>query len=223
MTTISDRATDTAIISPDEDNITTDSPAPAVNPLRGNPGVVGVPTVIAGAIGLGLINIGALPGGAVGATLAIVSTCTAIGLLITTIWAAALGQNASASLFAVFLGFYGSYAALALGMTHGWFGTSAASATEAQVAWLWCWLITIIMVTLVTLRLPSSFTLLLGLVDVALAALLAGTLTGSTSLIRVGGVIVFAFVAVAVYLYADLMFTETGGRGLPLGRPLITR
>ncbi len=86
-----------------------------------------------------------------------------------------------------------------------------------------CWLITIVMLTLVTLRLPSSFTFLLGLVDIALALLLAGTMADSTSLIRAGGIIVFAFVAVAVYLYADLMFTETGGRGLPLGRPLITR
>ncbi|MEU1600526.1 GPR1/FUN34/YaaH family transporter [Streptomyces sp. NPDC005708] len=200
-----------------------EAPAPSVNPLAGNPGVVGVPTVIAGAVGLSLVNIGALPGGATSATLAILSTCTAVGLLITTAWAAALGQNASASLFAVFFGFYASYAALALGLSHGWFGTSAGSVTDAQAAWLWCWLITIVMVTLVTLRLPSSFTLLLGLVDVALALLLAGTMTGATILIRVGGAVVFAFVAVSVYLYADLMFTETGGRGLPLGRPLITR
>ncbi|MEV6904289.1 GPR1/FUN34/YaaH family transporter [Amycolatopsis sp. NPDC051372] len=189
----------------------------------GSPGVVGVPTVIAGAIGLGLVNIGALPGGAAGATLAILSTCTAVGLLITTVWAAALGQNASASLFGVFFGFYASYAALVLGLSHDWFGTSAVSATDAQVAWLWCWLITIVVVTLVTLRLPSSLTLQLGLVDVALALLLAGTMSGATSLIRVGGAFVFAFVAVTVYLYADLMFIATGGCGLPLGRPLITR
>jgi succinate-acetate transporter protein len=200
-----------------------ETPAPTVNPLAGNPGVVGVPTVIAGAIGLGLVNMGALPDGATSATLAILSTCTAVGLLITTIWAAALGQNVSASLFGVFFGFYASYAALALGLSHGWFGTSAVSATDAQISWLWCWLITIILVTLVTLRLPSSLTLQLGLVDIALALLLAGTISGANSLIRVGGAFVFAFVAVSVYLYADLMLTETGGRGLPLGRPLITR
>jgi succinate-acetate transporter protein len=146
-----------------------------------------------------------------------------LGLLIATVWAAALGQNASASLFAVFFGFYASYAALALGLSHGWFGTSVDSATDAQVTWLWCWLITIVILTLVTLRLPSSFTLLLSLVDIALALLLAGTMTGVTSLIRAGGAVVFAFVAVSVYLYADLMSTVTGGRGLPLGRPLLTR
>ncbi|MEW2507751.1 GPR1/FUN34/YaaH family transporter [Amycolatopsis sp. NPDC047767] len=201
----------------------TDPEAPTANPLAGNPGVVGIPTVIAGAVGLGLINIGAMPGGASGATLAILGTCTVIGLLITTVWAAALGQNASASLFAVFFGFYASYAALTLGLAHGWFGTSVVSATDAQVTWLLSWLITIVLLTLVTLRLPSSFTLLLGLVDLALALLLAGTMTGATGLTRAGGAVVFAFVAVSVYLYADLMSTETGGRGLPLGRPLLTR
>ncbi|WIX75679.1 GPR1/FUN34/YaaH family transporter [Amycolatopsis carbonis] len=220
MTVISDHAQDPGARATGKP---TDLEAPTANPLAGNPGVVGIPTVIAGAIGLGLINIGALPGGASGATLAILSTCTAMGLLITTVWAAALGQNASASLFAVFFGFYASYAALTLSLAHGWFGTSVVSATDAQVAWLLSWLITIVMLTLVTLRLPSSFTLLLGLVDIALALLLAGTMTGATSLTRAGGAVVFAFVAVSVYLYADLMSTETGGRGLPLGRPLLTR
>ncbi|MEU4672995.1 GPR1/FUN34/YaaH family transporter [Amycolatopsis sp. NPDC023774] len=216
MTVISDDA-------PDLGTSTAGKAALTANPLAGNPGVIGVPTVIAGALGLGLVNVGALPGGATSAMLAILSTCTAVGLLITTVWAAALGQSVSASLFGVFFGFYASDVVLTLGLSHGWFGTSAVAATEAQVAWLWCWLITIVLVTLVTLRLPFSFTLMLGLVDVALALLLAGTATGANSLIRAGGVVVLAFVAVQVYLYADLMFTETGGRGLPLGRPLITR
>ncbi|WIV52987.1 GPR1/FUN34/YaaH family transporter [Amycolatopsis nalaikhensis] len=216
MTVISDDA-------PDLGTATAGKAALTANPLAGNPGVIGVPTVIAGALGLGLGNVGVLPGGATSATLAILSTCTAVGLLITTVWAATLGQSVSASLFGVFFGFYASYVVLTLDLSHGWFGTSAGSATDAQVAWLWCWLITIVVVTLVTLRLPFSFTLMLGLVDVALALLLAGAATGATSLIRAGGVVVLAFVAVQAYLYADLMLTETGGRGLPLGRPLLTR
>ncbi|WP_326834071.1 GPR1/FUN34/YaaH family transporter [Amycolatopsis rhabdoformis] len=222
MTVISDDTPDLATGSAGK-TTEPEAPVPTANPLAGNPGVIGVPTVIAGALGLGLVNVGALPGGAAGATLAILGTCTAVGLLITTIWAAALGQSVSAGLFAVFFGFYASYVVLTLGLAHSWFGGSAVSATDAQVAWLWCWLITIVLVTLVTLRLPASFTLMLGFVDVALALLLAGTMTGATGLIRAGGAVVFAFVAVQVYLYADLMFTETGGRGLPLGRPLVTR
>src|SRR5262245_37162430 len=108
------------------------APAPAANPLAGNPGMVGIPTVIAGAIGLGLVNTGYVPAAAAGAAIPIIMSATAIGLLLATIWAAALGQNASATLFAVFFGFYGSYATLALGLTHNWFGIPADQLVRTQ-------------------------------------------------------------------------------------------
>ena len=195
--------------------------APATNPLFGNPGIVGIPTVIAGAVGLGLINIGYLPATASGAALPIMIMATAVGLLLTTIWAAALGQNASASLFAVFFGFYGSYAAFALGLYHGWFGIATSEFPRATEAWLICWFVTIVLMTLTTLRLPWSFTLLLGLVDIALVLLYQGTSSGGTGWTRAAGVVVFLFIAVAIYLFVDVMDTETGGNGLPLGRPLL--
>lgn len=195
--------------------------APPTNPLLGNPGIVGIPTVIAGAVGLGLINIGYLPPTASGAALPIMIMATAIGLLLTTIWAAALGQNASASLFAVFFGFYGSYAAFVLGLYHGWYAIAPAQFTKATEAWLICWFVTIMLMTLTTLRLPWSFTLLLGLVDVALVLLYEGTSSGTTGWTRAGGVIVFLFIAVAIYLFIDVMDKETGGRGLPLGPPIL--
>jgi succinate-acetate transporter protein len=194
---------------------------PPTNPLLGNPGMVGIPTVIAGAISLGLIDTGYLPATASGAALPIMIMATAIGLLITTVWAAALGQNASASLFAVFFGFYGSYAAFVLGVVHGWYGISATGVTKATEAWLICWLATILLMTLTTLRLPWSFTLLLGLVDVALVLLYLGTSTGDTSWTHLGGAVVFLFIGVAVYLFVDIMDSETGGKGLPLGRPIL--
>lgn len=194
---------------------------PATNPLRGNHGMVGIPTVIAGAIGLGLVNIGFVPAAAAGAGLPIMLTATAIGLLITTIWAAALGQNASASLFAVFFGFYGSYTALVLGLTRGWYGIPAEQIARTTELWIICWLATILMLTLTTLRLPWSFTLLLGLVDVALVLLYLGVSTGDTVWTRAGGAVVFALIAVAAYLFVDIMDSETGGKGLPLGRPVL--
>jgi uncharacterized protein len=195
--------------------------APATAPLLGNPAIVGIPTVIAGAIGLGLVNVGYVPAAAAGAGIPIIMTATAIGLLITTIWAAALGQNASASLFAVFFGFYGSYAALTLGLQHNWFGIPPEQVTRTVELWLICWLATIGLMTLTTLRLPSSFTLLLGLVDVALVLLLLGSTSGRVAWTHAGGVVVFAFVAVAVYLFVDVIERETGGSGLPLGQPLV--
>jgi succinate-acetate transporter protein len=77
------------------------------------------------------------------------------------------------------------------------------------------------MLTLATLRLPSAFTLLFVLVDLALAAVLVGTLNGSSGWLKVGGVIVFAFAAVGVYLYAAIASLVTGGTGYPLGRPVV--
>lgn len=218
-----DRATTTT------DPATTDSEASDIDPpasatpgpLAGQPGMVGIPTVVAGAVGLGLVNIGYVPASAAGAALPTILTATAIGLLITTIWAAALGQNVSASLFAVFFGFYGSYVALALGLYHNWYAIPADQANATVAVWLICWLVTIALLTVVTLRLPWSFTLLLGLVDLALVLLLAGTLTGVPALNQAGGVVVFVFIGVAIYLYLDLVSTETGGEGLPLGRALL--
>jgi succinate-acetate transporter protein len=197
------------------------SKPPHPSPLSGNPGMVGIPTVIAGAIGLGLVDTGYVPASASAAAIPIIMTATAIGLLIATIWAAALAQNASATLFAVFFGFYGSYAALLLGLNHNWFAIPADQVTKTVELWLICWLGTIVLLTLTTLRLPWSFTLLLGLVDVALALLLVGTARGSDTWTHAGGAVVWGFVAVAVYLYIDIMSKETGGKGLPLGRPLL--
>jgi succinate-acetate transporter protein len=197
------------------------APAPAAGPAHGQPGIVGIPTVIAGAVGLGLVTLGVLPTGATAATIAIVMTCTTVGLLITTIWAAALGLNAAASIFAVFFGFYSSYAALVLGLTNSWFGTTAEQASAVTAVWIICWLVTIAVLTLITLRMPLVFTVLFGLVDVALVFLLVGTLTTEIFYTRVAGAVVVGFIAVAVYLYADVMSTETGGKPLPMGRPLL--
>lgn len=198
-----------------------DEPAPGANPLAGAPGIVGIPVTIAGALGLGFVNVGYVPAAAASAALPTIVTATAVGLLLTTVWAAALGQNASASLFGVFFGFYASYGALALGLAHGWYGIPPDQAVATQKLWLICWLLTILMLTAVTIRLPWSFTLLLGLVDIALVLLLVGTANADTTMLNLGGWVVFGFVAVAVYLYVDVIWQETGGKGLPLGRPIV--
>lgn len=139
----------------------------------------------------------------------------------TTIWAAALGQNVTAGVFGVFFGFYGSYAALILGLNHNWFAIPADQVSKAVVVWLVTWLVIVVMLTLATLRLPSSYTLLLVLVDIALALLIPATLQESTILNRLAAAVVFGFIAVAIYLFVDVMERETGGKGLPLGRVIV--
>jgi hypothetical protein len=77
------------------------------------------------------------------------------------------------------------------------------------------------LLTVLVVRLPWTYPLLLAIVDVALVFLLIGNLTGSTTATHVGGWFVFAFVALVGYYYVAALWEETGGRALPLGRPLV--
>jgi uncharacterized protein len=189
---------------------------------EGNPALIGVPTFLVGSIALGLVLTGYVPATATGASIPIIMTATGLGQVIAAVWAARLAQNAVASVFGVFAGFWTSYAGLVLGLTHNWFGITAADAVGAQKLFLLAWLITIVLLTVVSLRLPFAFTLLFVLVDLALLFVFLGTANASTGLVKLGGVFVFAFVVVGAYLFLDAMSAATGGRNLPLG-PAVLR
>jgi succinate-acetate transporter protein len=185
--------------------------------------MVGIPNVIAGATGLGLVTSGVFPASAAGAALPILLSATSIGMLIATIWAAALGQNITATLYGTILGFYISYVALGIGLRHGWYAIPAADASAAVEIYLICWLVAIGALTITTLRMPWSFTLLFSLVDLALVVLLIGSYNGSAAITKAGGWVVMAFVAEAIYIYFHVMSLATDGKGLPLGRPILGR
>ena len=162
-----------------------------------------------------------MPATAVGASLPIIAAATALGLTISTVWAAATGQSAVASIFGIFAGFWLSYAVLVLGLTHAWFGISADAAVHTQGLFLIAWLAIVVMLTLATLRLPLAFTALFTLIDLALVAVLIGTLQGPAGWLKLGGVLVFVFAAIGVYLYVGIASLVTGGKGLPFGRPVL--
>lgn len=195
--------------------------APPVSTPVGDPAMIGVPTFVAGATALGLVLTGYVPSSAVGASVAIILCATGLGQVVAAVWAASLGQNAVSSVFGIFGGFWISYGVLVLGLIHNWFGISAAAATATQGLFLIAWLVTIGSLTLFTLRLPAAFTLLFVLVDLALVLVLWGTVGHSTGATTAGGYAVFAFTAVGVYLYASAAFVATGGKPLPLGRPVV--
>ena len=130
------------------------APAPPSGPLAGAPGIVGIPMAVAGAFGLGLVNTGFIPASAAAAALPTVIAASAVGLLLTTVWACALGQNTSAGIFVLFFGFFATYGALSLGLINGWYGIPADQMVNAQALWLTCWLFIFVMLTFVTLRLP---------------------------------------------------------------------
>jgi uncharacterized protein len=165
-------------------------------------------------LGLALINYAPAAGGA----LPIIILATGIGQLVATLWAAALGQSAVAAIFGIFSGFWLSYAALLVGLTHGWWGVTPAATIHTVAAFLISWLIIIGVLTLGSLRLPAAFTL----IDVALILVLAATINGSSGLNKAGGIVVFAFAAVGAYVFAGSLSVATGGKPLPLGRPVIT-
>jgi succinate-acetate transporter protein len=162
-----------------------------------------------------------------GAPLAIVLAATALGLLLATIWSAAVGQSAVAAVFGIFGTFWLSYAVLVLGLDHNWFAIAITAVLATVKLFLVSWLVVILMLTLATLRLPSAFTALFALVSLALLLLLLAFAEASaagvpsTGLLKTAGYVVLVFAALGVYLFFSAASAGTGGKALPLGKPLM--
>jgi len=193
----------------------------AATPLAGDPAILGLPSFIVGSVALGLGLVGVVPATAAGAPLAIILAATSVGLFIAAIWAAALGQSAVASIFGIFGGFWLSYAVLVIGLLHNWFAIPVPAAVATQKLFLITWLAVIVMLTLATLRLPVAFTAVFALIDVALVLLLIATIQASAGLTKAAGYVVLAFAAVGVYLFFGSASVATGGKALPLGKPIL--
>src|ERR1700719_2125999 len=179
-------------------------PEPVVGPMAGDPSILGLGSFIVGSVALGLSLVGVVPAGVLGAPLAIILAATALGLLVSAVWCAALGQSAVAAVFGIFGTFWLSYAVLVLGLDHNWFAIATQATPAASLAavldtvklFLIAWLVAIVMLTLATLRLPSAFTALFTLVALALLLLLlayAGASAAgvpSSGLIKTAGYVV---------------------------------
>jgi uncharacterized protein len=201
--------------------------APVVGPMAGDPSIFGLGSFIAGSVALGLGLVGVVPFGVLGAPLAIILAATAVGLLMATIWAAAVGQSAVAAVFGIFGTFWLSYAVLVLGLDHAWFAIVPGAVVDTVRLFLLTWLIIIVLLTVSTLRLPAAFTAVFVLVDLALLfLLLAWENTSplgapSSGLLKAGGWVVLVFAAVGAYLFYSAAQAGTGGKSLPLGPPLM--
>jgi uncharacterized protein len=190
-------------------------------PLGGDPAILGLPSFIVGSVALGLALVGVTPAAAVGAPLAIILAATAVGLTIAAVWAAAIGASAVAGIFGIFAGFWLSYAVLVVGLIHGWFGITALAVVNTEKLFLIAWLVIIVMLTLATLRLPLAFTAVFLLIDVALLLLLINTFSASSGLTKTAGYVVLVFAAIGVYLFFGSASVATGGKALPLGKPVL--
>jgi succinate-acetate transporter protein len=199
----------------------------AIGPLAGNPAMLGLPSFIAGSVALGLGLAGTVPAGILGAPLAIILAATALGLLLAAIWSAAIGQTAVAGIFGIFGTFWLSYGVLVLGLDHNWFAITVTAVLATVKLFLLTWLIIIVMLTLATLRLPLAFTAVFALVDLALLLLYLAFAEASplgvpsSGLLKTAGYVVLVFAAIGVYLFFDSASVATGGKTLPLGKPLL--
>jgi len=202
-------------------------PAPVVGPMAGDPAIFGLGSFIVGSVALGLSLVGVVPAGVLGAPLAIILSATALGLLMATIWCAALGQSAVAAVFGIFGTFWLSYAVLVLALDHNWFAIALTAELDTVKLFLVSWLVAIVMLTVATLRLPSAFTILFALVDLALLLLLLAYANASplgipsSGLIHTAGYVILIFAALGVYLFFSASAAGTGGKALPLGKPLM--
>lgn len=224
MTTVdagSDRAPDgPAARMPDLEEPLTPEVLPS--PLRGDPLLLALGTFAVGAVGLGLYLWGYIPAGSMLAVLGIVA---GLGVGISAIWAAAIGQSAVAGILGVFAGFYSSFPILVLGLTHGWWGIDATNSevlVRTQATFLISFLVLFIAITLTTLRLFRTFTILMVVVDITVVIVLLGVINGSAGLLQVGAIGVWAFTAIALYIWAGQMSVGTGGKPLALGKPILT-
>ena len=200
-----------------------EAPVTAAAPAlpEGDPGMIALPGFIVSATALGLVLTGFAPATATGASIPIIMTAGGFGLLIAALWAARLAQNANAAVFGIFAGFWFSYAALVLGLTHNWFGIPAVGVVRTQETFLIAWLVVIGALTLASLRLPVAYVALFALVEVALLLVLLGTINASTSLVKAGGYVVFAFTVLGLYLFLSAMGAATGGKPYQLGPPVL--
>jgi uncharacterized protein len=191
------------------------APAPA-----GDPAILGLPIFVVGSIALGLSLVGYVPDAAGGVIVPVIFAATGLGLVISTVWAAALGQTMVASIFGLFAGFWLSFSILVLGLFHNWLLIPAASVNKSIALFLISWSIVMAALTLATLRLPVSYTAVIALVVLALVLRTIAVLNTDASLSKAAGYVVFLFAALGVYLFLNAADTATGGRGYPLGPPL---
>jgi succinate-acetate transporter protein len=194
--------------------------APAVP--AGDPAILGLPIFVVGSIALGLANVGYVPAAAAASALPIILAATGLGLLVSTIWAANLGQTLVAGIFGLFSGFWWSYGALVLGLNHGWFAIPAANVPRSIGLFLISWAVVMAALALATVRLPVAYTAVVGLVVLALVLLIFGTLGPNATLVKIAGWVTLAFAALGLYLFLNTASLATGGKGMPLGRPLVT-
>jgi hypothetical protein len=204
-----------------EYSVTVDGGSREPQPVpTGDPAILGLPIFVVGSTALGFSLVGYVPNAASGVIVPVIFAATGLGLVISTVWAAALGQTMVASIFGLFAGFWLSFAVLVLGVFHNWLLIPTADVKKSIALFLISWAIVMAALTIATLRLPVSYTAVVALVVAALILRTLGVLNVDSTLDKAAGIVAFAFAGLGLYLFLNAAETATGGRGFPLGPPL---
>jgi succinate-acetate transporter protein len=182
--------------------------------------MVALPSFIVGSVALAMVLIGFVPATATGAAMPIV-LAAALGMFLATIWAARIGENVPAGITGVFGGFFLSYALLVLGLTHNWYGIAPAAVADTQKLFIISWIVIVTMLVLASVRLPVIYGLLFVLIDASLVLNLLGIIQSSAKLGKAAGWVLMAVAATIVCLFIGAAAHDTGGKELPLGRPIL--
>ena len=186
----------------------------------GDPSILGLPIFVVGSVALGLSLVGYVPAAAGGVIVPVIFAATGLGLVISTVWAAALHQTMVASIFGLFAGFWLSFSILELALFHNWLLIPATAVNKSVALFLISWIVIMAALTVATMRLPVAFTAVIALVVLALVLRTIGVLDTSDAMNKAAGYVVLVFAALGVYLFLNAAELATGGAGMPLGAPL---
>jgi succinate-acetate transporter protein len=170
------------------------------------------------------------------ASLPIMVFSSSVLLLMAARWSMRLGDGVFAAIYGLFGTFWLSFSVLSVVLNNNLLGEFENIEQRAATAnFVVVWAIVMILLTLSTLHLPRVFTALFVIVDVTLLSLFGSinqaiertinnpTQPGDPWLIYVGMVSMLLFILVGMYVFVGAMHAATGGKRLPLGRPLLTR
>ncbi|MBO0746812.1 MAG: hypothetical protein J2O47_00595 [Acidimicrobiaceae bacterium] len=189
----------------------------------GDPVPLGLLVFALGSTVLGISLLGYVPLAVQGnSIMPIVFAATGLGLLITTVWAARIGETFVATVLGAFAAFWISYAALVIGLAHNWYAIPPADILHSIGQFLIAWDIVIFMLFLVSLRIPLLFSLILGAGTIGVALITIGVLETSSAFQRAGGVFVLIFGALGYYGYLGTAIVSVGGEPLPFGKPALS-
>jgi uncharacterized protein len=192
-------------------------------PALGDPVPLGLLVFALGSTVLGISLLGYVPLAVQGNTIMpIVFAATGLGLLITTSWAAKIGETFVATVLGAFAAFWISYAALVIGLAHNWYAIPPTAILHTIGQFLIAWDIVIFMLFLVSLRIPLLFSLILGAGVVGVTLITIGVLESSAGIQHAGGVFVLLFGALGFYGYLGTAIVSVGGKPLPFGPPAMS-